>query len=587
MGEQATTASFRAVLLALLPLSVLLLVAVAVAVFLVMSNDMTSCDAGWIYKSLGVTDKTEAIKILGLAIAGIVAFWGVAAANRRADAMVDSARDTAKSAKAAADSAMATEAGNRQRAFKDGVEHLGSSASFVRQGGARALFYVAMEDEKQRVAIVSFLCAYIRETTGNKGYQEKNKDKPSIEMQSLLSLLFTTETMDEERLTGFWKDITPDLNGGYFCGVELENAQFRKAKLNSVQFQGASLDQAQFQEARLDQAQFQEARLDQAQFQRASLTEAQFQGTWLREAQFQGARLGEAQFQGARLRGAQFQGAWLGRAQFQDAWLGRAQFQGAWLEKSQFEEARLDQAQFQRALLDKAQFQGASLEEAQFQGAGLKEAQFQGAGLKEAQFQGASLEGARFQGAWLDGAQFQGASLEEAQFQGAWLEGSQFQGALLCMAGFQQAKFGKESEHEDNSAQDFTVAKSDELVEKLQASAFHGVSSEPLVLASFEERIHDRADKESDFSGVIFSGGVTQELLAEVKEALERASRLFSDPDFKEKVIRGLESEIGQPESHTPPKEVIAGSYGKEDAARWMREFREAMAKVPETNQAA
>ena len=118
-------------------------------------------------------------------------------------------------------------------------------------------------------------------------------------------------------------------------------------------------------------------------------------------------------------------------------------------------------------------------------------------------------------------------------------------------------------------------------MEKLQASAFHGVSSEPLVLTSFEERISDRTGKESDFSKVIFAGGVTQELLAEVKEALELVSWSSDGPGFKEKVIRDLESEIGQPESHTPPKEVIAGSYGKEDAERWTREFREAMATVP------
>ena len=214
-------------------------------------------------------------------------------------------------------------------------------------------------------------------------------------------------------------------------------------------------------------------------------------------------------------------------------------------------------------------------------------AQFQEASLDQAQFQGAWLKEAQFQGAWLKEAQFQGASLEEAQFQGASLEEAQFQGASLYMAGFQQAKFGQGSEHEDILAQDHTAAKSDEPVGKLKASAFHGVSSQLHVLKSFEERIKDRMDKESDFSKVIFSGGVTQELLAEIKEAFRIEYPLLDGPDFKERLIRDLESEIDQPESHTPPKEVIAGSCGKEDAERWIREFREAMATVPETNQAA
>ena len=70
--------------------------------------------------------------------------------------------------------------------------------------GARALFHLALEDKDLSESIANFLCAHIRETTGNKGYQEQNKDKPSTEMQSLLRLLFTTETVDERRLEEFW-----------------------------------------------------------------------------------------------------------------------------------------------------------------------------------------------------------------------------------------------------------------------------------------------------------------------------------------------------------------------------------------------
>ena len=493
--EQAKTAAFWLALLALLVLSVLLWVAFG-------SED--NCKGDGMCWLLGVTDKTEAIKMLGLAIAGVMASWGVVAANRRSDAMVDTAKATAKSAKATAKSAKAAdntakaadntakaaEAGNRQRAFKDGVEHLGSDKSSVRQGGAHALFHLALEDERLRASIAGVLCAHIRETTGDKDYQERNKDKPSTEMQSLLRLLFTTETVDEGRLERFWEGITPDLNDGYFRGAELSNARFPGAKLNSAQFQGASLRWAQFQRASLRWAQFQMASLWGAQFQMASL--------W----------------------GVQFQRANLGRAQFQGANLGRAQFQGA------------------------------------------------------------LLEGAQFQGADLERAQFQGADLERAQFQGARLSGSEFQGASLYMAGFQQAQFGQEPEHEGDPALGHTVAKPDELVRRLKASAFHGVSSGRIVPRSFEERINDRTGKESDFSGVIFFGGMTEELLTEARAALQRGY-WFILSGLGEKLIQRLESEIGQPESNTKPKEVIAGSYGKEDAERWIREFSEATATAP------
>ena len=456
MREQATTAFWLA-------FSIFLVLLLWVAV-----GSEDDCSSHRICRLLGVTDKTEAIKLLGLAIAGVMASWGVVAANRRSDAMAESAKAADNTAKAADNTAKATEVGNRQRAFKDGVEHLGSDKSSVRQGGAHALFHLALEDEKLSASIAGVLCAYIRETTGDKGYQEQNKDKPSTEMQSLLRLLFTTETVDEERLERFWKGITPDLEGGYFRGAALDSAQFRGAKLNA----------------------------------------ARFQGTLLRAARFQGA------------------------------------------------------------YLQRVQFQGADLERAQFQGAHLDRVQFQGADLQRAQFQGADLE-------W-------------AQLQGARLSGSQFQAASLYMAEFQQAKFGQGSEHAEIPAQDHTDAKSDELAEQLKASAFHGASSEPLPFRKvFEGSINERTGKKSDFSKVTFSGGVTEEKLAEVKEALERTAWLSYVPDFKEGIIPNLESEIGQPESHTPPKDVVAGSYGKEDAERWIREFRESMGTTPGTNQAA
>ena len=273
-GKKTKTASFWLVLLALLVLLVSLWV---------MFGDMTGCDAGWIYKRLGVTEKAAALKTLGFIIAGIVALLGVVVANRRAKALADSA-------KAADDTAKAAEAGNRQRAFKDGVEHLGSGQASVRQGGAHALFHLALKDEGLRASIAGVLCAHIQETTGAKKYQEQNKGKPSTEMQSLLRLLFTTETADVEgRLARFWQGITPNLDFCYFRRMQLSNAQWRGAKLNATQFQGALLSDANFQGTSLLAA----------DLQWASLIGARFQGAYLYMAKLQGADLQEAQFQGA------------------------------------------------------------------------------------------------------------------------------------------------------------------------------------------------------------------------------------------------------------------------------------------------
>ena len=134
--EKAKTTYFWLALLALFVLLMLLWVAF---------GSHNNCSCHYVCWLLGVTEKAVALKTLGFVIAGIAAFWGVMAANRRSDAMAESAKasaDTAKAnadtAKANADTAKATEAGNRQRAFKDGLERLGSEKASMRLIGARA-----------------------------------------------------------------------------------------------------------------------------------------------------------------------------------------------------------------------------------------------------------------------------------------------------------------------------------------------------------------------------------------------------------------------------------------------------------------
>ena len=141
------------------------------------------------------------------------------------------------------------------------------------------------------------------------------------------------------------------------------------------------------------------------------------------------------------------------------------------------------------------------------------------------------------------------------------------------MSGLQQAILGEE--HGDIPAQVHTATEFDDLVKQLKTSAFHGVSSGfSDVHESFEKWIKDRTNKPYDFSESIFSGRVTVELLAEVKKALEIPlewmSWFFEDPALNEGLIPRLKSEIFQPESNVPPKDVIDSSCGPKGARRWI-----------------
>jgi len=315
---------------------------------------------------LGVKTKEGAIRGLSLAVVGLLSMLAIWSAYRRAEAMQKQT--------------LAAENRLVQERFRDAVQHLGHETESVRLGGAYALFRLALEEDAFRRQIAEILCAHILSVTGAKKYRENFAKTPSMEIQSLMRLLFSAGQDDrtENSRKAFWKDLRADLSGGYFHGLKLSNARFQSAFLTGAQFRGASLDDAEFHGA--------------------FLVGAEFQGALLVRAEFQGARLSRAEFQGSSLVGAEFQGAFLEGAEFHGARLSRAEFQGSSLVGAEFHGARLSRAEFHGARLSRAEFQGSSLVGAEFHGARLSRAKFQGAFLEDAQFQGASLENAQFQG---------------------------------------------------------------------------------------------------------------------------------------------------------------------------------------------
>ena len=421
----------------------------------------------WYCELFGADKKLELVKIHGWILAGCLSAWAVMAANRRSDAMAS---------------------GNRQERFRDAVDHLGhKSSSSVRQGGFHSLFHLALDDEERRPSIASILCAHIRETTNNKGYQKKHKNAPSTEIQSLLDLLFAAEAhpiwkrtkfwdltptrtnaiISQRNKQWFWNGLTPDLTKGYLLGAKISNAQLQGVDLEGVQLQGAQLINAQLQGADLDGAKLQGVQL-----------------------------IGGVELQGAQLRSAGLQGAHL----------------------------------------PCAELQGANLEDAQLQGADLEGAELQGANLKYAQLQGADLEGAELQGANLKYAQLQGANLKGVQLQGANLEGVQLQGALSdqsfdLTAPFRsliQDRVGKDSELSTVVFAGGVDKQSiDEWVSILETIEFFPKEE----LQSFKEEMskHVGRDKSNQLPGVVITGKYEEEAKEWVKE-YEEAMAIVPNP---------------------------------------------------------
>lgn len=299
---------------------VLLLVALAVAVMI--WDSIATC----LQELLGVDEKYDVLKTIGFCVAGVLLVWQAGAANKRAKAMENAAKEQANATKN-------TEAGLRQERLKNAIEHLGNEKESVRTGGAYELFHLAKDTRDLRQTVLDILCAYIRQTTGEGAYQAEHKTKPSGEIQGLLTLLFAQKH-------DIFENCSINLQGSCLNGAILIQARLKKADLWLAQLQGAILWRAQLQEAVLIEAQLQRATLWGVQLQGADLSKAKLQEANIINAQLmtslpcylqpqlQGADLMNAQLQGAILRGAQLQGANLSKVQLQGAELMGVQMHG-------------------------------------------------------------------------------------------------------------------------------------------------------------------------------------------------------------------------------------------------------------------
>ena len=222
--------------------------------------------------------------------------------HKRAYAMEVAARAQAKATKQQARANENAEKGQRQERLKNAIEHLGHQSDSVRLGGTYELVHLAEDIENFRETVLDILCAHIRRTTGEPAYQEQHRDRPSEEVQSLLTLLFAQKI-------DVFKDLEATLTGSWLIGAYLSKTQLKRADLSKAALKGAHFWKAELQGAKFVIAQLQGADLSGAQLQGAKFGMARLQGVDLRDVKLQGADLPGARLQGADLCGAELQGA--------------------------------------------------------------------------------------------------------------------------------------------------------------------------------------------------------------------------------------------------------------------------------------
>ena len=252
-----------------------------------------------------LSEKADVLTFLGFGVGGLLVALQAAVSYKRAKAMEDAARAQAAGAQAQARAAVAqaeantyVERGQRQQRLKDAIEHLGHQSVSIRLGGVHELVALAHDTEGLRRRVSRILCAHVCVLTTTTDYQTTHASKPSVEVQSLLSLLFETE----EREPCLFQGQILDLTGSWLNGAQLDGACAPNAALDGVSLQEAVLDWAHLPFASLDRADLRGASLAAAVLPIACLTRAQLQGANLFNSHLQAADLSNAGLQGAYLK---------------------------------------------------------------------------------------------------------------------------------------------------------------------------------------------------------------------------------------------------------------------------------------------
>ena len=241
--------------------------------------------------------------------------------------------------------------------------------------------------------------------------------------------------------------------------------------------------------------------------------------------------LQESWLNGASLRGAQLQRANLTRASLKKSRLVMAYLQGTDLREAHLEKAILFKAGLQGADLDMAYLQSTNLGETRLEGVNLWGAHLQSANLRDVRLQGANLGNVRLPGSTLSGACLQGTDLSLVYLQEAILDRVDLRGA---------------------GTGDWSSS------------------------MTFAERIRKSIGKESNLSGVLFSGGINQ-------NTVEQFCKNLSDENERSFLRQNLNRHIDKPVSREPPANsgAITGAYTEEEAEKWIADYKKAISEVP------
>ncbi len=207
----------------------------------------------------------------------------------------------------------------------------------IRFGGLFALERISQISDREHVAVMETLCAYIRENAKSRLEADATHDMPAqyssprADIQMAVKILGRRGQerieLEAQREPAYRLDLrgsdlaVVDFSGGKFGPVLFERANLQGAWLDNTSFKGADFSSANMTECWLEEAVLIKARFD----------ETILNGAWMVGANLNGAALVGAELHKAKMRNANLQGAELDSAKLDDTDVSDANMQLVWL----------------------------------------------------------------------------------------------------------------------------------------------------------------------------------------------------------------------------------------------------------------
>ncbi len=180
----------------------------------------------------------DALQVVLTIAGGVLVILGISVATKRAriaDDNVEQQREASEQQrKANIDNIQQQQKSLIQQRYTDAVEHLGNAEESVRLGGAYGLYTLAREHKDDyAVRVCDVFCSHIRIWTNKKNYEngksykELYAEKPSIEVQRILTFLTVTSYGESPP----FESSSINLSDAFLYGADLINANLGGAKL--------------------------------------------------------------------------------------------------------------------------------------------------------------------------------------------------------------------------------------------------------------------------------------------------------------------------------------------------------------------